>query len=124
VFVPGKPVQPSPMFVGKARGLPKSGAPGRNKYTSLLQKSLNHGRKKFYSTGPGVENSALITFRLTYKLKYVLCNYAHETFLQFDFSLSNSILIYAQLQTGLYTQLSWRETASFKTVIKLGELIK
>jgi hypothetical protein len=27
VFVLGKPFQPSPMFVGEARGLPKSGAP-------------------------------------------------------------------------------------------------
>ncbi len=29
VFVPGKPFQPSLMFVGKARGLPKSGVPKR-----------------------------------------------------------------------------------------------
>jgi len=28
-FVPGKPLQPSVMFVGKARSLPLSGAPDR-----------------------------------------------------------------------------------------------
>ncbi len=74
MFVPGKPLQPSLMFVGKARGLPWSGAPvrcliwigsgftckhetmlerlTRDKHSSLLQKSVNYGRKKFYSTGP------------------------------------------------------------------------
>jgi hypothetical protein len=35
------------MFVGKARGLPL--------HFSLLQKSINYGRKKFYSTGPELE---------------------------------------------------------------------
>ncbi len=29
LFVPGKPFQPSLMFMGKARGLPYSGAPER-----------------------------------------------------------------------------------------------
>ncbi len=29
VFVPGKPFQPSLMFMGEASGLPKSGAPER-----------------------------------------------------------------------------------------------
>jgi len=34
VFVPGKPFQPSLMFVGKARRLPQSGAPER-RFTQL-----------------------------------------------------------------------------------------
>jgi hypothetical protein len=54
VFVPDKPIQPSLMFVGKARGLHKSGAPQRTKHTSLLRKSINYDRKKFYSTGPSI----------------------------------------------------------------------
>jgi hypothetical protein len=28
----------------------------RDKHPSLLQKSVNYGRKKFYSTGPGVSS--------------------------------------------------------------------
>ncbi len=71
-FVLGKPFQPSLMFVGEARSLPQGGAPERcftrvrsgltckrytrlerqNKHPSLLRKSINYGRKKFYNTGP------------------------------------------------------------------------
>ncbi len=73
MFVPGKPFQPSLMFVGEARSLPWSGAPERSftrvgsgltrkrktrleklavhKHSSLLRKSVNYGRKIFYSTG-------------------------------------------------------------------------
>ncbi len=61
------------MFVGKAKSIPKSGAPEmcftqvgsglthkyqarleknpRGKYSSLLQKSVNYGRKKFCNIG-------------------------------------------------------------------------
>ncbi len=74
VFVPCKPLKPSLMFVGKARGLFQSEAPescfnwvssgltskyytrleslARGKPSSLLRKSVNYGRKRFYSTGP------------------------------------------------------------------------
>ncbi len=69
VLVHGKPFQPSPMFVCKARGLPQSGAPekcfnwvcyslsnkhqtrqerlARYKHSSLLQRYVNYGRNKF-----------------------------------------------------------------------------
>ncbi len=63
MFVPGKPFQPSLMFVGKA-GEPEmcftlvgSGLTRRlgrldgDKHTSLLRKSVNYGRNKFYDTG-------------------------------------------------------------------------
>jgi hypothetical protein len=55
------------MFVGKARSLPLSGAslglalafltnwverPARHKQSSLLQKLVNYGRKRFYKIGP------------------------------------------------------------------------
>ncbi len=43
MFVPGKPFQPSLMFVDKARALHA---------TSLLRKSVNYGREMFYSTDP------------------------------------------------------------------------
>jgi hypothetical protein len=81
VFVPCKPFKPSLMFVGKATGLPESGAPERcfawvgsgltnkhytglerlakDKRSSLLRKFVNYGCKKFYSTGPG---SSLVQF--------------------------------------------------------------
>jgi hypothetical protein len=71
MLVAGKPVQSSLVFVGKAW----SGAPERcftwvgsgltrkywtrlerlakDKHSSLLQKSINYGCKKFNSTGPG-----------------------------------------------------------------------
>ncbi len=63
VFVLCKPFQPSVMFVGKARSLPQSASLTRkhstrleriaiDKHSSLLRKSVNYGRKKFYSTGP------------------------------------------------------------------------
>jgi len=64
VFVPGKSFHPSLKFVGEAGAYP-SEAPGlthkqysrlkslaRDKHSSLLRKSVNYGRKKFYSTGP------------------------------------------------------------------------
>ncbi len=66
--------QPSLIFVGEVRSLPQSGAPrwcftqvgsgltcihktrlerlARDKHSSLLQKSVNYGHKKFYSTSP------------------------------------------------------------------------
>ncbi len=62
MFVPGKLFQPSRMFAGKAGALP-SEAPfkckhwtrleklAEDKHSSLLQKSTNYGRNKFYSTG-------------------------------------------------------------------------
>ncbi len=46
MFVPGKPLQPSLMFVGKA------GA--RDKHSNLLRKSVNYGRKSFIVQAPGV----------------------------------------------------------------------
>ncbi len=69
VFVLGKPLQPSPMFVGKARGLPEKFFTwvgpsltrkhqtrlerlARDKHSNLLRKSANCGHKKFYSIGP------------------------------------------------------------------------
>jgi hypothetical protein len=56
MFVFGKPLQPSIMFAVKVVALPTNiklgwkGLPGTS--TSLLQKSVNYGCKKFYSTGP------------------------------------------------------------------------
>ncbi len=66
--------QPSLMFVGKARSLPQNGAPercftrlssslaykqqtrlewiARDKHSSLLQKFVNYGQKKFHNIGP------------------------------------------------------------------------
>jgi hypothetical protein len=74
VFVSGKYCQPSLMFVGKDRSLPYCGASercfihlgsgltskhwarlerlARDKHSSLLQKTVNYGRKKFYNIGP------------------------------------------------------------------------
>ncbi len=71
-FAPGKPIQPSLMFAGKARAFPSKApfrystlgqAPGlihkhqtrlerlaKDKHFSLLRKSVNYSRKKFYST--------------------------------------------------------------------------
>ncbi len=60
MFVPDKPFQSSVMFADEARSLPKSGAVvpaslanktrlerfARDKHSSLLQKSVNYGRKK------------------------------------------------------------------------------
>ncbi len=73
-IVPGKPLQPSLLFVGKAEACTSEApfrcsnlglAPGlthkhltrlerlaRDKHSSLLRKSANYGCKKFYSTGP------------------------------------------------------------------------
>ncbi len=69
------------MFVGKARSLPKSGAPkrcfiwagsgsthkltrlerlGRDKPSSLLRKFVNYERKKFYNIGPWFMNKMKI----------------------------------------------------------------
>jgi hypothetical protein len=83
VFVPGKPLQPSLMFVGKVRSLPYSGAiemffylgrllaflinigqewkglPGTN--TSLLRIFVKYGRKKFYNIGPWLKDSAFFS---------------------------------------------------------------
>jgi hypothetical protein len=77
VFVHGKPFQPILMFVAKVWSLPSSGAPeicltqvgssltcnhqtklerlARDKHFSFLQKSVNYGRKKFYSRGPLIQ---------------------------------------------------------------------
>ncbi len=73
MFVPGKPFQPSLMFVGEAWVYPRvehlkcvslGWAPALptnirlgwkslpNKISSLLWKSVNYKRKQFYSTGP------------------------------------------------------------------------
>ncbi len=74
MFVPGKPFQPSLVFVGKARSLPKSGALersftrvgsglthkiqdrlerlARDKHPSLLHQFVCYGRNKCYDTGP------------------------------------------------------------------------
>ncbi len=73
-LVPGKPFQPSLMFVGNARRPPQSGAPercftqvgsgltckqltklkrfARNKCSSFLQKFVTYDRKKFYNIAP------------------------------------------------------------------------
>jgi len=40
------------MFAGKAGAYPSERLAG-DKNSSLLQKSVNYGRKKFYSIGPG-----------------------------------------------------------------------
>jgi hypothetical protein len=71
MFVPGKPFQPSLMFagvpseanfrcstVGLAPGLTHNHETrlellAKNKHFSLLQKSVNYGRKTFYNTGQG-----------------------------------------------------------------------
>jgi hypothetical protein len=68
VFVPGKLFQPSLMFEGKApkfqvlhfrvdpwpslKHYTRLENLARDKYSSGLQKSVNYGRNKFYSTGP------------------------------------------------------------------------
>jgi hypothetical protein len=74
VFVPDRIVQPSPMFVGKARNLSYVGAPKKVLYLGrpqpypqaldwagkayqgqtleLIMKIKKNGRKKFYSIGP------------------------------------------------------------------------
>ncbi len=74
MFAPGKPFQPSLLFVGKARSLPLSGAPercftwvgswlickhytilerlSRDEHSILLQKFVTYGYKKFYNIGP------------------------------------------------------------------------
>ncbi len=74
MFVPGRRFQLSLMFEGKARSLPKSGAPerylnqvrcsltckhytgmerlARNKHSSFLQTFVNYTCKKFYNIGP------------------------------------------------------------------------
>ncbi len=52
MFVPGKPFQPSLMFVGKDGGFV-----GKGKAKVLHSGRLvNYGRKKFYSTGPRCGN--------------------------------------------------------------------
>jgi hypothetical protein len=73
-FAPGKPFQPSLLFAGKTRSLPLSEEPerrftwvgycltckhysiperlARDEHSSLLQKNLTCGRKKFYNIGP------------------------------------------------------------------------
>jgi hypothetical protein len=51
VFVPGKPFQPSLIFVGEAREGPTL---VWSTNTSLLRKSVNYGRKEFYSTDPRI----------------------------------------------------------------------
>jgi hypothetical protein len=56
---PGQPFQPSLMFAGKAGAYP-SEAPlklAKDKHSILLRKSVNYGRKKFYSTGPRTEQT-------------------------------------------------------------------
>jgi hypothetical protein len=74
VFVPDKPFQPGVMFVGKARSLLYSEAPGRcftrvgsglthkhytrleklarDKRSRLLQKFKNYGQKRFITLAP------------------------------------------------------------------------
>ncbi len=74
VFVSREPFQPSLVFLGESLILPQCGAPercftqvcsglthkdqirlkrlARDKHSGLLRKSINQGRKKFYSTGP------------------------------------------------------------------------
>ncbi len=52
MFVPGKPLQPSLMFLGKAGGsYPR---------VEHLKGSVNYGRKKFYSAGPWLGTLAVI----------------------------------------------------------------
>ncbi len=64
MFVPGKPLQPSLMFVGDAGCFTQVGSgltckyytckgfvQGMDKQSSLLRKSGNYGRKKFYNIG-------------------------------------------------------------------------
>ncbi len=66
MFVPSKLFQPSLMIVGKARSLPKSGAPEsyftwidssltlaitRDEHFSLYRKFVSYGRKKMYNIG-------------------------------------------------------------------------
>jgi hypothetical protein len=92
VFVLDKPFHPSLMFVGEARSLPKSGAPERfftrvgssltrkhqtrlerlakDKHPRLLRKSVNYGRKKFYSTGPR-SDKFLVCFGVKNGLAYL-----------------------------------------------------
>ncbi len=59
MFVRGKPLQPSLMFAGKSGAYP-SEAPEMDKHCSLLQKSVNYGRKKFKVQAPWVEKQEYI----------------------------------------------------------------
>ncbi len=85
-FVPGKPLQPSLVFGGKAEAYPSEapfrcstvgqapslthkhwkGLPGTN--TSLSRKSVNYGRYKFYDTGPETEGNSSMMLHQTEKI--------------------------------------------------------
>ncbi len=85
MFVSDKPFQSNLIFVGEAKSLPLRGAPkrcftwigyglthkrwtrlerlARDKHSSLSQKNVNCGHKKFYNTGPGMfRNFYLVKF--------------------------------------------------------------
>jgi len=71
VFVPGKPTPVKHLSGAPLYGRPLvptnnrlgwKGLPGKN--TSLLQKSVNYGNKKFYSTGPAYVKPWLFNFYL------------------------------------------------------------
>jgi hypothetical protein len=103
VFVPGSPFQPSLMFVGEAKDLPLSGAPercfaqvgflpypqtldwagrlAREKHSTLLQKPVIYGRKKFNSTSPcGLYHTSLmiIIYNCNDSCQYNKTDYDHN----------------------------------------------
>ncbi len=63
MFVPGKPFQTSLMFAGKAGAYLSEGLRlAKDKNSSLLRKSVNFGRKKFYGIEPGVNFNKKVLF--------------------------------------------------------------
>jgi hypothetical protein len=75
MFVPGKPFQPSLIFLGKA-GAYSSEAPiswlltmlkmfARKKQSNFLQAFINYGRKKFYKIEPSSFVSSSKLFHLS-----------------------------------------------------------
>jgi hypothetical protein len=67
VFFPGKPLQPSLLFLGEAGAYPIAPMKGRplerlarDKHSSLLRKSVRYGCKKFYSAGPRSKHASLL----------------------------------------------------------------
>jgi hypothetical protein len=54
MLVPDRVFQPSLLFVRKAKCLPESGTPAKDKHSSLLQKCVNYRLKIFKSLVPSV----------------------------------------------------------------------
>ncbi len=95
MFVFGKPLQPSLMFAGKARAYGSEASfrcstlgqpPGlthqhytklerlaKDKHSSLLQKYVYYGCKKFYSTGPSTETISAVKMCVEVAQAGIIC---------------------------------------------------